>query len=200
MPNHSIRRLFRFTVILGALSLLAACGFHLRGVGGTTVPDEWKSMHLVTNNPNSEFTRAVIAQFAANGVRWTDSENANFSLVLSPERFEQRNLSLNSEARVAEFELTMSSQFKVLDAANEEVMAPTTVSIVKQMENDPHNVVGKEGEVRLIQSEMRSELAAQMMRRIGFYAVILESQSMPQPEPEAEPPSEPEPAPRPDSQ
>jgi LPS-assembly lipoprotein len=186
VPNHSVQHLFRLTILLGTLSLLTACGFHLRGVGGTTVPDEWKSMHLVTSNPNSEFTRAVIAQFAANGVQWTDAKSANFSLVLSPERFEQRNLSLNSEARVSELELTMSSQFRILNTVKEEVMAPTTVSIAKQMENDPNNAVGKEGEVRLIQSEMRSELADQIMRRIGFYAIILQSQAQAEPQPESE--------------
>jgi LPS-assembly lipoprotein len=191
--NHSFRHLLRFTVIAIALSLLAACGFHLRGVGGTALPEEWKSMHLVTGNPNSEFSRAVFSQFAANGVQWTDSKSANYSLILSPERFEQRNLSLNAEARVSEFELTMGSQFKILDAAKKEVIAPTNVSVIKQMENDSRNVVGKEGEVRLIQSEMRIELADQIIRRVGFYAVSIQAQAKPQPEPESEPEPEPEP-------
>jgi LPS-assembly lipoprotein len=90
--------------------------------------------------------------------------------VLSPELFKQRNLSLNSEARVAELELTMSSKFRIIDARNEEVMPLTTVMVVKQMENNPRNVVGKASEVRLIQGEMSTELAAQIMRRISFYA------------------------------
>jgi LPS-assembly lipoprotein len=173
------RHLTQFSLILGMTCLLGACGFHLRGVGtgGPAVPQAWKSMHLVTGNPNGEFSRNVSALFAANGVQWTDSDNANFSLVLSPERFEQRNLSLNAEARVAEIELTMNSQFRVLDANKAEVMPPTMVSVVKQMENNPRNVVGKEGEIRLIQSDMYTELAQQIMRRIAFFA----ASSQPQP-------------------
>jgi LPS-assembly lipoprotein len=166
------RRLTHYSLLLGMTCLLGACGFHLRGVGTDVpvVPEAWKSMHLVTGNPNGEFSRSVTVLFAANGVQWTDSDSANFSLVLDPERFEQRNLSLNSEARVAELELTMSAQFRVLDASKAEVIPPTTVSVVRQMENDPRNVVGKSGEVRLIQNEMYSELAEQIMRRIGFFA------------------------------
>lgn len=166
------RRYVHYGFILGMACLLAACGFQLRGTGGnrTTFPEDWKSMHLVSGNPNSEFSRNVTALFAANGVVWTDSETARFNLVLSPESFEQRNLSLNSEARVAEFELTMRSQFSVLDASRKEVMPQTPVLIVKQMENDPRNVVGKEGEMRLIQNEMRYELADQILRRISFFA------------------------------
>ena len=178
MPNHRACRLLRRTLLLATLSLLTACGFQLRGVGATTVPEEWKRMHLVTNQPNSEFTRAVMDQFAANGIQWLEAGDANYSLVLNPETFEQRNLSLNAEARVSEFELTMKSQFRVLKTSTqEEVIAPTTVSVVKQMENNPRNVVGKEGETRLIQSEMRSELAEQIMRRIGFFAINLQSRS-----------------------
>ena len=111
--------------------------------------------------------RDVTTLFAANGVQWTDRESANFSVVLSPERFEQRNLSLNSEARVAEIELTMSAQFSVFDADNSEVMAETIVSVVRQMENDPRNVVGKAGEMRLTQDEMRAKLAARDVSSMG---------------------------------
>ena len=173
------RRLTHYSLILGMTCLLGACGFHLRGVGtgGPAVPEAWKNMNLVTGNPNGEFSRDISTLFAANGVLWTDSDSANFSLVLSPERFEQRSLSLNAEARVAEIELTMSSQFRVLDASKAEVMPLTTVSVVKQMENNPRNVVGKEGEMRLIQTEMYSELAQQIMRRIAFFA----ANSQPQP-------------------
>lgn len=166
------RRLASYTFILGITCLLSACGFHLRGTGdsSTVVPEEWKSMHFVTGNPNSEFSRDIQSRFAANGVQWMDKENANYSLSVSPERFSQRNLSINSEARAAEFELTMSTQFSVRDADNNEVIPTTNVAVVRQMENDPRNVVGKAEEVRILRSEMRAELAQQIMRRIGFFA------------------------------
>ena len=102
-------RLSQYSLILVMTCLLAACGFQLRGVGSMAIPDAWKSMYLVTSSPNSDFSQDVVSQLAANDVQWTDRENATFRLVLSPELFKQRNLSLNSEARVAELELTMSS-------------------------------------------------------------------------------------------
>lgn len=166
------RRLASFTLILGMTCLLGACGFQLRGTGdeGTKIPDTWKSMQLVTGNPNGEFSREVQTRFAANGVEWTSRENANYRLMLGPERFSQRNLSLNAEARAAEFELTMRAQFSVRDTDNNEVIASTEVSTIRQMENDPRNVVGKSEEVRILKSEMRTDLARQIMRRIGFFA------------------------------
>ncbi len=165
-------RLFHSITLLALTGMLAACGFQLRGVGGNTVsvPDDWKLMYLATGNPNSELSRAVVTQFAANGVQWTERQSANYVLALGGEEFRQRSLSLNAEARAAEFELTMRKHFTVRSADNNEVIPQTGASVVKQMENDPRNVVGKAEEVRLLKNEMRTELAQQIMRRIGFFA------------------------------
>ena len=166
------RHLTHFFLLLGCTVLLGACGFQLRGVGDNTtaLPEDWKNMHLATGNPNSELSREVNTRFAAHGVQWTESNTANYTVRLGSEQFSQRNLSLNSEARAAEFELTMSAQFAVVDANKTEVIEMTNVSVIKQMENDPRNVVGKAEEVRLLKSEMRIELAQKIMRRIGFFA------------------------------
>lgn len=168
------RHLARFILLLATACLVTACGFQLRGTGGVAVPDQWQSLYLVTGNPNSEFSRAVRTRFAANGIEWVDKEEANYRVVLGPERFSQRNLSLNADARAAEFELTMRSTFSVRDSKGGEVLADTTATVINQMENDPQNVVGKAEEIRILKAEMRGELAQQIMRRIAFFAVSQE--------------------------
>lgn len=171
------QRLVQLSLLLGAALLLSACGFQLRGTGGVAVSDEWRSMYLVTGNPNSEFSREIKVRFAANGVEWEEDKSAaNYSVYLGGERFSQRNLSLNSEARAAEFELTMISTFSVKDNAGQMMIDNTTISVVKQMENDPRNVVGKAEEIRILKGEMRSELAQNIMRRIAFFAAAQEQE------------------------
>jgi LPS-assembly lipoprotein len=165
------RRLARYSIILGITCMLAACGFQLRGVGGgAALPEGWDKMHLVTGNPNGEFSQTVRTVFTTNGIQWTDRANANYSLLLGPDKFTQTNLSLNREARVSQLELSMQTTFSVLDANGQEVMPDTTAVVMRQMENDPRNVMGKSEEIRILQSEMRTELAQQMIRRIGFFA------------------------------
>jgi LPS-assembly lipoprotein len=164
-------RLASYLFLLVVSCLLGACGFQLRGTGGgAALPEAWKSMQLSAGNPNSELSRDIQSVFAANGIVWTDDKNANFKLIVGPERFSQTNLSLNSEARVSEFELTMQTRFTVLDSQGVEVMPETNASVIRQMENDPRNVVGKAEEVRILKSEMRTDLAHQILRRIGFFA------------------------------
>ncbi len=150
---------------------LTGCGFQLRGTqAATAMPEDWRKMHLVTGNPNSEFSREVQARFSANGIQWVDGSEADYVLKLGPERFSQRNLSLNAQARAAEFELTMRGNFTVLSTEGDEVMPDTEASVFRQMENDPRNVVGKAEEIQILKREMRTELAQQILRRIGFFA------------------------------
>ena len=166
------RRLASYTVILGIACLLTACGFQLRGTGagGAALPESWKKMYLVTGNPNDEFSQAVRTVFTTDDIQWTARADANYSLILGPERFSQTNLSLNKEARVSQLELTMQTTFSVLDASGKEVMPDTRASVMRQMENDPRNAMGKGEEIRIVKAEMRTELARQIIRRIGFFA------------------------------
>jgi len=161
----------RILLVLALAIALGGCGFQLRGTQtATAMPQDWQKMNLVTGNPNSEFSREVQARFSANGIQWVDRNEADYVLKLGPERFSQRNLSLNAQARAAELELTMRSNFTVIAPSGDEVMPDTEATVVKQMENDPRNVVGKAEEIQILKREMRTELAQQILRRIGFFA------------------------------
>jgi LPS-assembly lipoprotein len=175
MSRRYRRRIFRKTLALllaaGLTAALTACGFQLRGSGsGSALPDEWRSMHLATDSPNGELTRIVESTFSASGVSWQPRSDARYVLRLGPEQFSQRNLSVNAQARAAEFDLQMSASFVVLDSEGKVVMPRTTAAVNKQMENDPQNVVGKAEEVRVLRGELRGELATQVLRRISFFA------------------------------
>ncbi|MEQ8517359.1 MAG: LPS assembly lipoprotein LptE [Chromatocurvus sp.] len=153
------------------LAVLAGCGFQLRGSdGGSALPDAWQSMHLDTPSPNSELSRVLRTRFTASGIRWLPANEAAYRLELGNERFSQRNLSINAQARAAEFELTLRATFAVRAGDGELMIPPDEAIITKQMENDPRNVVGKAEEIRILRGEMRVELAQQIMRRISFYA------------------------------
>ena len=127
-------------------------------------------MHLVSGNPNAELSLELQSTFAANGVEWLPREDANYVLSIGPEQLKQRNLSLNAQARAAEFELTLSTNFTVLNTQGAQIIETSSASVIKQMENDPRNVVGKAEEIRLLKTEMRTELVQQIMRRISYFA------------------------------
>ena len=167
----SARLLLRPLTALLLSSLLAGCGFQLRGGDDSSVlPPEWRRLTLVSNSPNSEFTRLFRALGAARGIEWVAPADADYRLRLGDERFTQRNLSINAQARASEFELLLRTTFSITDAEGGTVLPPTEAEVAKQMENDPLNVVGKAEESRILREEMREELARQIVRRISFFA------------------------------
>lgn len=175
MAKTSLTRFTTSSIVLALCLLITACGFQLRGTGGgSALPPEWSRMYLASNDPNGELTRIVESTFSASGIVWVPRTEAQHILRLGPETFNQRNLSVNAQARAAEFDLQMSADFIVFDSNREKVMERTTASVNKQMENDPQNVVGKAEEVRVLQGELRRELATQILRRISFFAANVE--------------------------
>lgn len=164
------RKYAQVVLTLTLAYVLCACGFQLRGTGGTNLPESWKKMFLSTDNPNGELSRELQSTFSANDITWVDTDTANFILSVGGEQFRQRNLSINAQARASEFELTMSTVFSVTDAAGQQIIEASEATVVKQMENDPSNVVGKAEEVRLLKTEMRTELVQQILRRVGYFA------------------------------
>lgn len=173
------RQLLRYSTLFLLSCTLIGCGFQLRGTGmaSTLLPEDWKSMYLMTGNPNSELSREISSRFAANGIVWQDAKTANYRLSVGSERFKQQNLSLSSDARAAEFELTLKTEFSVIDAQNQVVIEQTEATVLKRMENDPRNVVGKAEEIKLLRNEMRGELADQLLRRIGFFATSKQNEA-----------------------
>jgi LPS-assembly lipoprotein len=152
-------------------TVLSGCGFQLRGTGeGPTIPEDWSQLFLAIPNPNGEFANQFRNTLTASGAELVDVENANYRIFVGREQFSQRNLSVNFQARASEFELTLAADFSVQDDLGNEIIPPTTSQVVKQMENDPRNVVGKAEEVRILRSEMRTELVQQIVRRIAYFA------------------------------
>ena len=85
--------------------------------------------------------------------------------VESTEENSERALSVNANARAGEYEITMVVPFQ-LRRGTELVLGPETLSVAQAYLADPENAVAKNEEAALIRSEMRRELAQQLLRRL----------------------------------
>ncbi len=165
-----MRRQNRLPPLLWVLlcAVLSGCGFHLRG--SIDLPQAWERLHLQSNSPNSEMTRALRDGAARAGVEWLDRGDANFVVRLGDERFERSNLTIGTNARAAEFELKMTASLAVIAADGTELMPSTDMTTYRIITNDPENIAGKAEEARLARQEMREELTQQMLRKLRFLA------------------------------
>ena len=149
------------------LMCLAGCGFQLKGsdTASSSAKLEGMTLQVISSQPRSELTREVSRALSAKGLILLEEGDATLTLVLQPEQFTQRNVSLTAQARAAELELTLFTDFTLNQPESDPIEARATV--IRQMLNDPRNVVGKTEEMRLLREEMRRDLADQIARRVS---------------------------------
>ena len=163
---HQPYPLAKLACLLAVFSCLMSCGFQLKGTGSSeSMGLQGLELRLVSVQPRSDLTREVSRELSNAGAVLTDATDPALQLTLQAEQFSQRNVSLTAQARAAELELTLSVDFVLEQAEQDPTDARATVS--RQMLNDPRNIVGKTEELRLLREEMRRDLAAQIVRRIG---------------------------------
>ena len=165
--SQSQSALGRWVCLSALLMCLAGCGFQLKGsdAASSSVKLEGMTLQLISSQHRSELTREVSRALSATGLMLLEEGDAMLTLVLQPEQFMRRNVSLTAQTRAAELELTLSADFTLNQQASNPIDARATVT--RQMLNDPRNVVGKTEEIRLLRGEMRRDLADQIARRVS---------------------------------
>ena len=157
----------RWICLPAILMCLAGCGFQLKGsdAASSSAKLEGMTLQLISSQARSELNREVSRALTATGLVLLEEGDAMLMLVLQPEQFMQRNVSLTAQARAAELELTLFADFTLNQQESDPIDARATVT--RQMLDDPRNVVGKIEEIRLLREEMRRDLADQIARRIS---------------------------------
>lgn len=149
---------------LVVLTSLSACGFALRGA----VSFPFQSIYVGLPD-NSALGGELKRHLRANGKTEVSNEATQADVVLDVlgETRDKAILSLNSQGRVREFNLIYNLKFKVRDKAGREVLAPTTISLKRNLSFKENEVLAKEAEEALLYRDMQSEIVQQIMRRLA---------------------------------
>ena len=144
--------------------MLSACGFALRGPVAFSFNSIYVGM-ADTSPLGGELKRNI----RANGqtVIAKDSTAADVILDVLAETREKRILSLNSQGRVREYDLIYILRFRVRDQSGKEVLAPTDISLKRNISFNETQVLAKEAEEVLLYRDMQSDLVQQIMRRLA---------------------------------
>lgn len=154
----------RLAVLACVLVALSSCGFALRG--SASLPPELQTLQVRSADANSDIARELRRALRNNDVEAQDAAQDNgYSLQVGQEQSSERALSVNSQARAGEYQLTMSVPFQLLNAGTT-VLGPETITLERVYLADPENAAAKSDEALLIQREMRRELALQILRRL----------------------------------
>ncbi|EXI77569.1 MAG: LPS-assembly lipoprotein RlpB [Candidatus Accumulibacter appositus] len=159
-PAHIATR----ALLLVVLSLLAACGFQLRG--SYALP--YESIYLAM----PEYS--VVGADLRRAIR--SSETTRLALVASDAQAtflpgtEYRDriiLSVSGTGRISELRLRYLYPYRVVDAKGRDLIAPGTIELIRDLTYDDSNVLAKQQEEVLLWRDMENDLVHQLMRRLA---------------------------------
>lgn len=165
LPIGLCHRRLLLAAVLIVCAALSACGFHLKGA--TPVP--FRSIY--TNiNLDTEFGARLQRAILSNSphTRFTSQRNqADAYLHLISDEQDLRQLSLDADGRVEEYELELRFTFEVLDREGRLILPPTTLRNVRELPYNDRIIQAKESEITHNFNNMRNELIDQILRRLS---------------------------------
>lgn len=168
-PNLSLRRCLLFAV-LGISVLLAACGFRLKGA--TPLPFQTLYTNIAENSSfGMAMRRAIMA--ASPGTRIVeDPAQAEVRLVQLGNNQRLRELSIDADGRVEEYELNLEFVFQLVDASGHLIIPPTTLRAVRELPYDDTVVQAKQSEITTVFQQMQQSMVDRVVRLLSAPDVI----------------------------
>ncbi len=153
---------------LGALVALAAsasgCGFQLRGSAGLPFRTLYAGFPP-TSAIGADFRRLVRISGETQLVERPDAAEARLE-VLGESR-EKEIVGFSSTGRPREYQLRQRFVFRLLDARGQELIAPTTLLLRREINTTDTQIVSKEQEEALLYREMQTDVVQQLLRRLA---------------------------------
>jgi len=153
----------------------AGCGFHLRGA--VPVPQVMQRT-LITGTDNSPLYYELENALIASGATVVDNaDKVTATLAISQERYGRRVLSVDSQGRASEYELSLHVVFGLRAQDGRVIADKEAVHVLRDYSFDPDNVLGSRGQETTLQNEMRRYAARQILRRLQSLSRAAEGQS-----------------------
>ena len=144
---------------------IGACGWQLRDsqVGSNDIG----SVRLIFEQPYDQLLTELSRTLEAYGVDTLEhSSTADYSVVLTDVRRIRRTSSMNSDARVAEYQLFEEVDFMILDQSGKILLKPSTASVERVYEFLENDVLASSREEWMVKRDMRLEIIRQIIDRL----------------------------------
>ena len=156
----------RYPLVIVALLLLTACGFHLRGYK-EAVTLQASSIYLQTAD-SGDIAQAVRAQLKAGNTRLTDTaEAAQYVLSLGRQKLERRVLSVSATTgKAEEYQLILSVLISITGPDGESLLSDQIIRVSRDYTFDEDAVLGKSSEEEVLLGDLANQAADQILSRL----------------------------------
>ena len=159
-PSHWLLR----AVGLAAVMLLAACGFALRGV--TPLPFDTLYVGIPDNTRFGADVRRALRAASPDTQLVEKPDQAQAVLQMVSNERTLREVSLNAQGRVEEYELGINFTFRLITNQGVAILPDTTLSVYREMPYDDQVVQAKQGQMESLYQSMQQSLVSRLLRRL----------------------------------
>lgn len=158
-------------VLIAALLALAlsACGFHLRNA--LVLPAELSSVRVVSGDPYSPLAESLAEAIERAGAAPTEANVATTAtLEVQSERWGNTPISIDQFGRAQEFSLRYAVVFALRRPDGSFMLAKQAVELSRDYVASPTDLIGSESEREILTRELRRDMSAAILRRVGAFA------------------------------
>ena len=160
-------KLNRLPVFLSILVLVSACGFKLQT--RVELPPEMQQTRLEIALPYSEFARRLETLLEQGGVDLVTATEGVAVLEVPVNRSRKEIQSIGDNARVREFLIRHSVQFRLLDKEGNELIPLQSFELTRVYSFSAQDILAAEREDEFLRNELADSLARMVVRRLGTY-------------------------------
>ena len=155
----------RLTVIVLA-SMLAACGFHLRGSEFSAEQLSVDSVYVRSHGNGNILGQEVINNLKDAGIKIAESPgDAQYQIVITGVSFANNVLSVSPQTgRVEEYQLTFRATATIRKAGKKKVLNSQTISVYRDYTATDRAVLGTFNEVQQLRRDLVRDAADQVLR------------------------------------
>lgn len=152
-----------------AASLLAGCGFHMRG----NAEFAFKRLYIGMSPSSlmgSDLRRAIRGGSDTQVV--TDPKEADALLDVLQDTRTKTILSLTTAGVVREYRLTQRFTFRLRDATGAELIPPSQLVLTRDLTYNEANALAKDYEEQQLYRDMQRDIVQQLMRRLAAVKAV----------------------------
>ena len=159
-----IRRLFP---VLAVMLLVSACGFQLQT--RAELPPEMQRTRLEVQSPDSQFARRLEVHLEQSGVKVVTVLGDAAILEVPLNRTRKEIQSIGDNARVREYLIRHTVQFRLLDSEGTEMIPLQTFEQSRVYSFNEQDILAAEREREFLSDDLSDSLARMVVRRLGTY-------------------------------
>lgn len=159
------RQWLRLSVCLALCIMVAACGFRLKGVA--PLPFDTIYTNIPENSAFGANLRRAIVASSPHTHFVNNPRDAEARLIEQANQQTRRELSIDAEGQVEEYELNLQFAFQLIDAQGRIILPTTVLRATREVPYDPDDAQAKQDEIRMIFEDMQQSMVARVVRHLS---------------------------------